>query len=118
MCVLGGGVGRREIKHAWHEGKVYLANVAVLLWWQLERVKAIPRVNNSEINRNGHTHTLTHFCSSRLYRATYFYWTQRGLASVPAAGFCIISLHSVSDTSHVAFIQLYQLMLDLRETPF
>jgi hypothetical protein len=27
------------------EGKVYLANVATLVWWQLERVKALPRVN-------------------------------------------------------------------------
>jgi hypothetical protein len=36
--------------------------VAILLWWQLERVKAIPRVNNREINRNGRTrtHTQTH----------------------------------------------------------
>jgi hypothetical protein len=27
------------------EGKVYLANLASLLLWQLERLKAIPRVN-------------------------------------------------------------------------
>jgi hypothetical protein len=36
------------------EGKVCLANLARLLLWQLERVKAIPRVLK-EISRNGKT---------------------------------------------------------------
>jgi hypothetical protein len=81
---------REGIKHARHEGKVYLGNVAILLWWQLERVKAIPRVNNREINRNGRAHTQTHTHTLRFVTSV-----QRNLLLLDPAWSGICTYHTV-----------------------